>query len=69
MSVVHAVRRVVSGIHVIAAAILTARGAGAQTQPWTARWIWTDQTTQNQWVAFRKSFTLDAAPVSAPTPP
>jgi hypothetical protein len=34
---------------------------------WTAKWIWAPSSTANQWVAFRRSFTLDAAPSKAVT--
>ncbi|MFF8972809.1 hypothetical protein [Streptomyces sp. NPDC014995] len=34
---------------------------------WSARWIWAPSSTTNQWVAFRRSFTLGAAPSRAVT--
>jgi alpha-L-rhamnosidase len=34
---------------------------------WTAKWIWSPSSTANQWVAFRRAFTLDAAPSKAVT--
>ncbi|WP_346779680.1 discoidin domain-containing protein [Streptomyces sp. S3(2020)] len=33
----------------------------------SARWIWSPASSPNQWVAFRKTFTLDGAPGSAVT--
>lgn len=41
--------------------------AAAAAGPWTAKWIWAPSTTTNQWVAFRRSFTLAARPGSAVT--
>ncbi|OXY85819.1 glycoside hydrolase family 78 [Streptomyces diastatochromogenes] len=34
---------------------------------WTAKWIWASASSANQWVAFRRSFTLDSAPAKAVT--
>ncbi|MFD5914437.1 discoidin domain-containing protein [Streptomyces massasporeus] len=34
---------------------------------WTAKWIWAPSSTTNQWVAFRRSFTLGSAPSKAVT--
>ncbi|MER6186982.1 discoidin domain-containing protein [Streptomyces sp. NPDC001652] len=34
---------------------------------WTAKWIWAPSSTTNQWVAFRRSFTLGSAPSRAVT--
>lgn len=34
---------------------------------WNAKWIWAATSTTNQWVAFRKSFTLGSAPSKAVT--
>ncbi|KUO14801.1 alpha-L-rhamnosidase-related protein [Streptomyces dysideae] len=34
---------------------------------WTAKWIWAPSSTTNQWVAFRRSFTLNSAPSKAVT--
>ncbi|MER6154346.1 discoidin domain-containing protein [Streptomyces sp. NPDC001868] len=34
---------------------------------WTAKWIWAPTSSTNQWVAFRRSFTLGAAPAKAMT--
>lgn len=34
---------------------------------WTAKWIWAPSSSANQWVAFRRSFTLDSAPSKAVT--
>ena len=34
---------------------------------WTAKWIWASASSANQWVAFRRSFTLGAAPSKAVT--
>ncbi|MDX2758440.1 alpha-L-rhamnosidase-related protein [Streptomyces europaeiscabiei] len=34
---------------------------------WTAKWIWAPTSTANQWVAFRRSFTLGSAPSKAVT--
>ncbi|MEU6381639.1 discoidin domain-containing protein [Streptomyces sp. NPDC046909] len=34
---------------------------------WTARWIWAPSSSTNQWVAFRRTFTLDSAPSKAVT--
>ncbi|MFI9834658.1 discoidin domain-containing protein [Streptomyces sp. NPDC051913] len=34
---------------------------------WSARWIWAPSSATNQWVAFRKKFTLNAAPSKAVT--
>ncbi|MCF1592070.1 alpha-L-rhamnosidase-related protein [Streptomyces muensis] len=43
-----------------------APGASAAVS-WTAKWIWAPSSTTNQWVAFRRSFTLGAAPSKAVT--
>ena len=37
--------------------------AASAAVSWTAKWIWAPTSTANQWVAFRRSFTLDSAPV------
>ena len=34
---------------------------------WSAKWIWAPASSANQWVAFRRSFTLSAAPSKAVT--
>ncbi|UUU19860.1 alpha-L-rhamnosidase-related protein [Streptomyces sp. DSM 40750] len=34
---------------------------------WTAKWLWAPSSTTNQWVAFRRSFTLGSAPSKAVT--
>ncbi|MEU5334166.1 discoidin domain-containing protein [Streptomyces asoensis] len=34
---------------------------------WTAKWIWAPSSSVNQWVAFRRSFTLGSAPSKAVT--
>ncbi|MEI5522927.1 discoidin domain-containing protein [Streptomyces brasiliscabiei] len=34
---------------------------------WTAKWIWAPSSSANQWVAFRRSFTLASAPSKAVT--
>ncbi|MCL8011230.1 discoidin domain-containing protein [Streptomyces sp. AS02] len=34
---------------------------------WTAKWIWAPSSATNQWVAFRRSFTLASAPSKAVT--
>ncbi|MFJ9296409.1 discoidin domain-containing protein [Streptomyces asoensis] len=34
---------------------------------WTAKWIWAPSSSANQWVAFRRSFTLGSAPSKAVT--
>ncbi|WP_328505346.1 alpha-L-rhamnosidase-related protein [Streptomyces sp. NBC_00391] len=34
---------------------------------WTAKWIWAPSSSTNQWVAFRRSLTLGAAPTKAVT--
>ncbi len=34
---------------------------------WSAKWIWAPTSSTNQWVAFRRSFTLAAAPSKALT--
>ncbi|MFE6621116.1 discoidin domain-containing protein [Streptomyces sp. NPDC057740] len=34
---------------------------------WTAKWIWAASSSTNQWVAFRRSFTLGSAPSKAVT--
>ena len=34
---------------------------------WTAKWIWAPSSSANQWVAFRRSFTLGSAPSRAVT--
>ncbi|WP_128429284.1 discoidin domain-containing protein [Streptomyces cyaneus] len=34
---------------------------------WTAKWIWAPASSANQWVAFRRSFTLPSAPSKAVT--
>ncbi|MDX3452292.1 discoidin domain-containing protein [Streptomyces sp. ME02-8801-2C] len=41
--------------------------AAAAADPWTAKWIWAPATATNQWVAFRRSFTLPAKPAQALT--
>ncbi|MFC8094554.1 discoidin domain-containing protein [Streptomyces sp. NPDC057301] len=43
-----------------------ARTASAAVS-WSARWIWAPSSTTNQWVAFRRSFTLGSAPSRAVT--
>ncbi|MEV7064523.1 discoidin domain-containing protein [Streptomyces collinus] len=41
--------------------------AASAAVSWTARWIWAPSSTTNQWVAFRRSFTLAATPSKAVT--
>ena len=39
---------------------------GPSDEPWTAQWIWTeDNASVHNWVCFRKTFSLDAAPDTA----
>lgn len=38
---------------------------GYKKTDWQAKWIWTEKSTQNSYVAFRKKFTLSSAPTSA----
>ena len=42
-------------------------GAAYQAFNDSAQWIWNSSSTQNQWVAFRKSFSLSSVPSSAVT--
>ncbi|MEH0663734.1 discoidin domain-containing protein [Streptomyces stelliscabiei] len=41
--------------------------AAAAAVSWTAKWIWAPSSSANQWVAFRKTFTLASAPSKAVT--
>ncbi|MCG7210082.1 discoidin domain-containing protein [Streptomyces arenae] len=41
--------------------------ASAAAVSWGAKWIWTPTSSANQWVAFRRSFTLSSAPSKAVT--
>ncbi|MET9773939.1 discoidin domain-containing protein [Streptomyces sp. NPDC006367] len=41
--------------------------AASAAVPWSAKWIWAPTGTANQWVAFRRSFTLGSAPAKAVT--
>ena len=61
-----------------AAAVALAPTLGSLTLPhlapeasaavsWTAKWIWAPTSSANQWVAFRRSFTLGSAPSKAVT--
>ncbi|MER6564490.1 glycoside hydrolase family 78, partial [Streptomyces sp. NPDC001027] len=41
--------------------------AASAAVSWTAKWIWAPSSTTNQWVAFRRSFTLGSTPSKAVT--
>ncbi|MFE6822268.1 discoidin domain-containing protein [Streptomyces sp. NPDC057690] len=41
--------------------------AASAAVSWTAKWIWAPSSSANQWVAFRRAFTLDSAPTKAVT--
>ncbi len=41
--------------------------AASAAVSWSAKWIWAPSSTTNQWVAFRRSFTLGSAPSKAVT--
>ena len=41
--------------------------AASAAVSWTGRWIWAPSSSTNQWVAFRRSFTLGSAPSKAVT--
>jgi hypothetical protein len=42
-------------------------GLASAAVSWTAKWIWAPSSSANQWVAFRRSFTLDSVPSKAVT--
>lgn len=41
--------------------------AASAAVSWTAKWIWAPSSSTNQWVAFRRSFTLGSVPSKAVT--
>src|SRR5262245_53864591 len=41
--------------------------AASAAVSWTAKWIWAPTSSANQWVAFRRSFTLSSTPSKAVT--
>ncbi|MET8982660.1 discoidin domain-containing protein [Streptomyces sp. NPDC004539] len=41
--------------------------AASAAVSWTAKWVWAPSSSANQWVAFRRSFTLGSAPSKAVT--
>ncbi|MEU4445624.1 discoidin domain-containing protein [Actinosynnema sp. NPDC050801] len=47
--------------------VLAPPASEASAVSWSARWIWAPSSRTNQWLAFRRSFTLDSAPSTAVT--
>ncbi|MDN0198814.1 hypothetical protein [Streptomyces sp. S.PNR 29] len=40
--------------------------AASAAVSWTAKWIWAPSSSTNQWVAFRRSFTLGSVQLDEP---